>query len=547
MSTPPVTPSPNSPPLHPQLLALPQRLNWSQMLLWATALTVVATLLLPPLYLTFRAFEAGSAAVSALARPSSWAIIGRTALLSLSVTAASALIAIPLAWLTVRSDVPLRRFWAVVSALPLVIPSYVGAYLYASALGPTGLLQQLLEPITGITRLPSIYGFWGALFTLTMLSYPYILLSAQAALRRMDPTLEEIAASLGLNRRQTFLRVILPQLRPALGAGGLLVALYVLRDFGAVAIMRYDTFTRIIFQQYRSFDRIQAAFFALLLVGLTLLLVALEMKTRGRASYDLVGVRATRAPTRTALGAWRWPAFIFCTTIASLGMLLPATVLLYWLGRGLLGGESLGVLGPATWSALGSSVAGAVVTVIAALPVAMLVVRQPGRLSALLERLTYAAFALPGIAVALALVFFGITFARWLYQSYAMLILAYMILFLPQAFGALHTALRQIHPSLEESARSLGRRPIQVFFQITLPLIRPGIIAGASLVFLTAMKELPATLLLAPIGVRTLATEVWTAVSEAYFTRAAAPALLLILCSSLPLALLSVREQKQHL
>ena len=547
MSTKSTTPAPSSTPLRAQLLVLPQHLNWSRMLLWATALMVVATLLLPPIYLAFRSFEAGSAAVSALARPSSWAVIGRTALLSLSVTAASALLAIPLAWLTVRSDVPLRRFWAVVSALPLVIPSYVGAYLYASALGPTGLLQQLLEPITGITRLPSIYGFWGALFTLTMLSYPYMLLGAQAALRRMDPALEEIAASLGLNRLQTFLRVILPQLRPALGAGGLLVALYVLRDFGAVAIMRYDTFTRIIFQQYRSFDRIQAAFFALLLVGLTLLIVAFEMKTRGRANYDQVGVRATRAPTRIALGAWRWPAFIFCATIASLGMLLPATVLIYWLGRGLLSGESLGMLGPSTWSALGSSMAGAVVTVIAALPVALLVVRQPGRFSALLERMTYAAFALPGIAVALALVFFGITFTPWLYQSYAMLILAYMILFLPQAFGALRTALLQIHPSLEESARSLGRRPIQVFFQITLPLIRPGIIAGASLVFLTAMKELPATLLLAPIGVRTLATEVWTAVSEAYFARAAAPALLLILCSSLPLALLSVREQKQHL
>jgi iron(III) transport system permease protein len=516
-------------------------------LLWFGALLVVAALLLPPIYLAIRAFEAGDAALDALFRPATWLIIARSAGLSLAVTAVSALIAVPLAWLTVRSDVPFRRLWAVLTPLPLVIPSYVGAYLFVSAFGPRGLLQQLLEAPFGVTRLPSVYGFWGALCILTILSYPYMLLGAQAALRRMDPTLEEAAASLGQNRLQIFRRVILPQLRPALGAGGLLVALYVLRDFGAVAILRYDTFTRVIFQQYRSFDRAQAAFFALLLVGLTLVLVALEARTRGRARYDQSSVRVVRTPTVVPLGGWRWPAFAFCATIVGLGLVLPALLLLYWLARGLLAGEALGVLGPAATSALLASAAGAVVTVVAAMPIALLAVRHPSRLSALLERVTYAAFALPGIAVALALVFFGITFARSLYQTFAMLILAYLILFLPEAFGALRAALLQVHPSLEESARSLGRRPLQVFFGVTAPLIRPGIVAGAGLVFLTAMKELPATLLLAPIGMRTLATEVWTAVSEAYFARAAAPALLLILCSSLPLALIAVREQRERL
>lgn len=507
---------------------------------------VAAALLLPPVYLALRALEAGDAAWQSLMRPATWLIVARSAGLSLAVTAAAACIAVPLAWLTVRSDVPLRRLWAVLTPLPLVIPSYVGAYLYVSALGPRGLLQQVLESPFGVTRLPSIYGFWGALIVLTLLSYPYLLLGAQAALRRMDPTLEEAAASLGHNRRRIFWRVIVPQLRPALGAGGLLVALYVLRDFGAVAILRYDTFTRVIFQQYRSFDRAQAAFFALLLVGLTLILVALEARTRGRARYDQAGVRAARAPAVVPLGVWRWPAFAFCAAVVGLGLVLPTGILLYWLVRGLLAGETLGVLGPAAWSALTASAAGAAATVIAALPVAILTVRHPSRLSVLLERLTYAAFALPGIAVALALVFFGITFARSLYQTFAMLVLAYLILFLPQAFGAVRAALLQVHPSLEESARSLGRRPIHVFFTVTGPLIRPGIVAGAGLVFLTAMKELPATLLLAPIGVRTLATEVWTAVSEAYFARAAAPALLLIVCSSVPLALLAAREQREQ-
>lgn len=522
-----------------------RQIPWSYIALWAGALLVVAALLLPPVYLVIRALETSDAALQALGRAGTWMVVGRTALLALSVTAATTLLAVPLAWLTVRSDVPLRRFWAVIIPLPLVIPSYVGAYLYVSALGPRGMLQQLLEAPFGVTRIPSFYGFWGALFTLTILSYPYMLLGLQAALRRMDPTLEEAAASLGMQRRQSFWRVVLPQLRPALGAGGLLVALYVLRDFGAVAILRYDTFTRVIYQQYRSFDRSQAAFFALLLIGMTLVLVAFELQTRGRARYDQTGVRAVRSPQVVPLGLWRWPAFIFCGLISFLGVLLPAGILLYWLTRGLQAGETLGVLWQATWGALSASAAGAVVTVIAALPLAILAVRYPSRWSALLERMAYAAFALPGIAVALALIFFGINFARPLYQTYAMLVLAYMILFLPQAFGTLRTALLQVHPSLEESARSLGRRPLMVFVSITMPLIRPGMLAGASLVFLTAMKELPATLLLAPLGVRTLATEVWTAVSEAYFARAAAPALLLILCSSLPLALLAAREQRE--
>jgi iron(III) transport system permease protein len=195
-------------------------------------------------------------------------------------------------------------------------------------------------------------------------------------------------------------------------------------------------------------------------------------------------------------------------------------------------------------NSLTASGVGAAITVLAALPIAILAVRRPSRLTRLLERLTYSAFALPAIAVALALVFFGINYARFFYQTFPMLILAYAILFLPQAAGALRAALLQVHPSLEEAARGLGRGPAQVFLTITAPLIRPGLAAGASLVFLTAMKELPATLILAPIGFKTLATSVWSAVSEAFFAQAAAPALLIVVVSSLSLALFSMRDQR---
>jgi iron(III) transport system permease protein len=518
----------------------------SSIVLWSGALLVAGALLLPTLYLVIRAASAGEGALESLLHARTWAIVGRTVGLALGVTAASAAIAVPLAWLTVRTDLPLRRLWAVLLPLPLVVPSYVGAYLYASALGPRGLAQQALEGPLGITRFPSIYGLPGALLVLTLLSYPYILLSARAALQRMDPALEEASRSLGHGGWSTFLRVTLPHLRPALGAGGLLVALYALRDFGAVAIMRYDTFTRAIYVQYRSFDRSEAALFALLLIGLTLVMLALEGRLYGRARYDQGGSGAPRPPARVALGRWRWPALLFCSLVVLMSLVLPAGVLGYWLVRGLLAGESLAALGPSTWNSLSAAAVSAVVTVLAALPVAFLVVRRPGRLSGLLERLTYSAYALPGIAVALALVFFGVNYALPLYQTFAMLLLAYGVLFVPQAVGALRTALLQVHPSLEETARSLGRGPLHVFFTVTAPLIRPGVVAGAPLVFLTVMKELPATLILAPIGFGTLATAVWSAVSEAFFARAAAPALLIVLLSSVPMALFTLREQREN-
>lgn len=519
-------------------------LRWTSLALWGMAALLAAALLLPIAYLVIRALGAGEAAWQSLFRLRTLEIIGRTLWLALTVTAASASIAVPLAWLTVRTDLPLRRLWAVLTPLPLVIPSYVGGYLMASALGPRGLLQQLLEAPFGVTRLPNLYGFPGALITLTLLSYPYLLLSVRAALSRMDPALEEASHSLGRGAWATFWRVTLPLLRPALGAGGLLVALYTLRDFGAVSLMRYDTFTRVIYIQYRSFDRSQAALLALVLVALTLVFLTLEARTYDRARYYQSQASASRPPTLVRLGRWRWLALGFCVGVVFFSLALPAGTLAYWLIRGLNAGEVIPALGPATWNSVLASGLAAAVTVIAALPVAILVVRRPGALARRLERLTYAAFALPGIVIALALVFFGANHAPWLYQTLPMLILAYGLLFIPQAVGAVKSSLLQIHPSYEEAARGLGRRPVQVFAAITLPLLRPGLVAGASLVFLTAMKELPATLILAPIGFKTLATAVWSAVSEAFFAQAAAPALLIVLMSSLPMTFFILREQR---
>ncbi|MEZ4730960.1 MAG: iron ABC transporter permease [Caldilineaceae bacterium] len=519
------------------------RFSTSTLFFWSVGLLVAGLLLLPTIYLIVRAMGAGETAWQSLLRPRTLETLGRTLWLALAVTALSTVVAVPLAWLTVRTDVPLRRLWATLTPLPLVMPSYVGAYLLISALGPRGLLQQLLQATLGIERLPSFYGFPGALITLTLLSYPYLLLSVRATLMRMDPALEEASRSLGHSAWRTFWRVTIPLLRPALGAGGLLVALYTLRDFGAVALMRYDTFTRVIYTQYQSFDRSQAALLALVLIAVTLLFVTLEARLQRRAQYVQGATGALRPPTVVQLGPWRWPALLYCAVVVLFSLGLPALMLVYWLMRGLVAGERVAGLGAATWNAVVASALTALVTVAVAQVLSLLVVRRPSWLTVLLERLTYSAYALPGIVVALALVFFGANHAPWLYQTLPLLILGYLILFLPQAVGTVRASLLQIHPSLEEVARSLGKGPLRVFLTITLPLLRSGLLAGASMVFLTAMKELPATLLLAPLGFKTLATAVWSAVSEAFFAAAAAPALLIILMSSLPMTILMLREK----
>jgi iron(III) transport system permease protein len=521
-------------------------INWhlSSYFLLLLALLVGALMLLTPAYLLVRTVGAGQSAVDMLLRPSTIQTLGRTIWLATSVTLASAVIAVPLAWLTTCTDLPGKRFWTVTAALPLVLPSYVGAYLFVSIMGPRGIAQQMLQPITGIERFPSVYGFWGAFFVLTLMSYPYIFLTVRAAFKRLDPSMIEAARSLGHTPWQAFWRVTLPHLRPSIWAGALLVSLYVLRDFGAVTMLRYDTFTRIIYIQYGSFtSRSLAAAMALVLIALTAVILFMEMRTRGKASYARQSIGSARMAKPVQLGRWRWPALSFVGGIVTIGLVLPAACLVYWLVRGWMNSQVSVALWQTSWNSLTVSLIASVVAIAAALPVAILSVRQPSRLSHFLERLTYTGFALPGIVIALALVFFGANYTPSLYQTLPMLIVAYVILFVPQAVGSTRSSLLQVPRSLEEAGRSLGHSPLGVFRRITFPLLSPGMAAGMALVFLTCMKELPATLILSPWGYRTLATSVWGNISEAFFAQAAAPALMLILLSSIPMAFLTLREK----
>ncbi|MCK9517576.1 MAG: iron ABC transporter permease [Dehalococcoidia bacterium] len=513
--------------------------------LWLPGLLVVAATLLPLWYLARRATEHGWAPWKETLTTSAGELLLNSLKLSGVVGLVCVAVALPAAWLTVRTDLPWRRAWAVLLALPLAIPSYVMALTVVAALGPRGMLQGWLEPF-GVDRLPEIYGFWGAALTLSAVSFPYVLLVLRAALRTLDPSEEEAARSLGAGPFRAFATVVAPALVPAVAAGLLLVVLYVLSDFGAVSIVRYNTFTRVIFVRYSSsFDRTAAAILGVVLAALALTLLAGELFARNRFASRSQARR--QAPARTVtLGRWRWPAIGFLSLVSLMSLVLPLAVLTYWLVKGINAGTAF----PEMWEPVRHSVtlaaSGSVVTVVLALPIAILATRFGGPLARGLEQLAFASHALPGLVVALALVFFGIAYATELYQTIWMLLAAYVILFLPNALGALRAPLMRQSRHVEEAAAGLGRRPLTVLATITLPLARPGAVAALALVFLTIMKELPATLLLSPPGYRTLPGVVWGASTDALYGSAALPALVLVGVAAIPIALLVWRGDLEH-
>jgi iron(III) transport system permease protein len=495
------------------------------LLLLVPAVVTAGIALLPLVYLVVRATENGlGTVVEVLWRERTARLLLRSAALAVTVTVACLVVGVSLAWLTVRSDLRGRRVWAVVAALPLAVPTYVAAFAWLSLL-------------------PDLAGFWGAAAVLVACSYPYVLLPVAASLHRLDPSGEEVARSLGLSSWQAFVRVTLPQLRPALAAGGLLVALYVLSDFGAVSIMRFDAFTRVIYTSYQSsFDRTPAAVLGLLLVAVTVVLVWLESRTRGRARYAPTGRGSSRPAARVELGRLRPLAVLWVAAVAAVALGLPAAALVYWTAAGSGGALPWASLASAAGTSVTVAALGAVATTLLAVPVGVLAARRGGTLPRLLERASYVGHALPGIVVALSLVFLSVRYAAPLYQRTPVLVLAYVVLFLPLAVGAVHASAAQSPPSLEEVARAAGSRPAAVLRRVTLPLAAPGIAAGAALVFLTCMKELPATLLLRPLGTETLATRLWTETGVAAYSRAAPYAAVLVLLSAVPTYLLGRRS-----
>lgn len=500
----------------------------------AIAAVVALAMVLPIGHLIVRASEA-SDPIGLLTSERVLRFLASTLRLAFAVTTFAVVAGVAVAWLIERSDLPGRRVFSVLAVLPLVVPTYVGALALLAAFGPAGLAVEV----------PGLIGFWGAMIALGLSTFPYVVLPVRASLSLVDPSLEDAARALGDSRMRAFRRALLPQLRAAIAAGALLVFLYVLSDFGAVAIMRYETLTLGIFLEYRSsFDRAPAAVLGVLLVALTGLAIALERWLRGRAVARAAAASVARPASTHHLGRWRWPAFALVASLVIGGAGVPALVLGYWALRGASTSDAADLVRALSTSA-GLSAGAALVAVALALPVALVSVRVRGNLARLIEALATSGYALPGLVVALALVFFSARYLSPLYQTFSVVIAAYVIRFLPESLGAVRSSLVRVDPVLEDAARSLGRGGVDVARTVTLPLIRPGLFAGAALVFLTAMKELPATLLLLPAGADTLATLVWTGAAEGRYGQAAAPALLVLAVSALVLWPLHVQPDRR--
>jgi iron(III) transport system permease protein len=484
----------------------------------------VAVALIPLVYLAVRTSEAGWDRIAAELFTRRVALLaGRTLGLAAVVTAGCLVLGVGSAFLVVRTDLPGRRVFGILAALPLAVPTYIAGFAWVS-------------------MVDGFEGFWPAALVLTLCSYPYVFLPVAAALAGGDPAQEEVSRSLGRGTWRTFTDVTLRQIRPALTGGALLVALYVLSDFGAVSIVRADTFTRAIFLAFDlGFDRTGALVLSSVLVVLTMVVLAGESASRRRgARYARLG-GARRPPIRLRLGRARWPAVAALLTVAALALGVTAVSLGLRMAEGVSRPGSWADVATAAGNSLWLSLAGAALTMALALPLGVLTARAPGPLTTALDRLSYLSHALPGLVIGLSLVFFGINVAYPLYQTTWLLALAYAALFLPLAVAAVAAATAQAPPVLEDVARSLGRGPLTVLRTITLPLTLPGVGAGAALTFLTCMKELPATLLLRPTGTDTLATELWTNTAVAAYAAAAPYAALLVLLSSVPTWLLAAR------
>ncbi|MBD8506556.1 iron ABC transporter permease [Hoyosella sp. G463] len=472
------------------------------------------------LYLVVRALERGPAVVrEVLERPRTLELFWRSSILALTVTVACIILGSVLAWIVVRTDLRGRRILGVLFTLPLAIPSYVLGFIW-------------------VAELPQLTGFIGAATVLTIASYPYVFLPVAAALAAADPAGEEVAQTLGRSRIRAVLSITTRQVWPAATAGGLLVALYTLSDFGAVALMRYDAFTVAIFMSYQgSFDRTPAAILGLILAAAAILLTIAERRAR-RGFAARIATGAPRASRPFVLGPLGVPAYLLAVTVITAGVILPFAAL----GRWMLRSQRVSVAWGEIWAATASTiqVAGiaALATTLAAIPIGLLAARSRSLAARTAESVSYIGFALPGITVGLAVVFIGIRALPQLYQQLPMLVMAYMVLFLPLAVGAIRSAIASIPESLEDVSATLGEPRWRTSIRIVLPLALPGTAAGAALVFLAVAKELPATLMLRPTTVDTLATSLWSHTAELAYGAAAPYAVALILVAALPALLL---------
>ncbi|WP_211318825.1 ABC transporter permease [Nocardioides silvaticus] len=483
-------------------------------LLLLVGLAVAVLALVPLGYVVTTTAELGrQEAVDFLWRPRIGELLWNTVRLLVAGVVASTVLGVAGAWVVERTDVPARGWWHAVLCAPLAVPAFVNGYGWVSTTH-------------------AVQSFPGAVMVVTLSYYPLVYLPTVAALRRLDPAVEEVATSLGRSGWSVFTRVTLPAISPAVLGGALLVGLHLLAEYGALQLLNYPTLTTAILQQYATvFNGPEATLLALVLVTFCLLLLGLELLVRGRRRRARVGSGSSGVPVRVALGRYRPLVLAALTAVALWALAVPLYALTRWLVRGTSASLDVGELAATAGTTLWLALLGGLTATAVAVPVVWLAVRHRGLLTTAIERSVYTASAMPGIVIALALVTVSIRVVPTLYQTVLVLLLGYTILFLPRAVVSVRSTFELVPPGLEEVARNLGCSGPAVARRVTLPLVLPGLAAATALVSLAVATELTATLLLAPLGTNTLATQFWSDASSIQYGAAAPYALALIVLS----------------
>jgi len=480
------------------------------------ALLAAALAVVPLAYLFIQALDAGwERVLQILGRSDVLQLTLRSVGLALVVGLLAGLVGTTTAWLVERSDIPAPGFFHVLVVIPLAVPSYVAAYAW-------------------VTWWPVTASFLGATAVLTLTTIPLIHLYVTAVLRGLDPAQEEAARSLGRGPLYVMVHLTVPQVRRAIAAGVLLASLYVLADFGAVAIMRVPVFTWVILGAYRAgFDPSRAAVLAVALVLVSLLFIVSESLARGRGEPTTSARGAIRETVQVPLKTLRPVAVCALILLASISVGFPVASYIYWWfgGRSEVELEEF-IRALLTTLTLGGTVA--VAAVLVALPLAWVVSRFRGVLSVGAERAVMLAHSLPGIVVALSFVYVGVRVLQPIYQRWPLLVLAEVALTMSLALGVLRAAFEQQPLVLTEVGRASGNSRFFVFVRVTLPSVLPAIAASLAIVAITTAKELPALLLLRPAGSDTLSTRLWAWAGVSDDASVAPYALTLIAFSVLP-------------
>jgi iron(III) transport system permease protein len=488
-------------------------------------------------------------------------LLGNTLSLVLGVGVGVTLLGVSLAWLTSLCEFPGRKWldWALM--LPFAIPAYVLAFVFVGLLDFAGPVQTLLREWFGSgLRLPRVRSTGGVIVVLVLVFYPYVYLLARTAFLAQGKGLMEAARVLGLSPWQAFWRVALPVARPAIGAGLALALMETLADFGAVSVFNFDTFTTAIYKTWYGFYSLSSATqLASLLLLAVMLLLYTEHRARGASRPG--NERARSAPLYPLRGVKALAASAWCGLVFLCAFVVPMLQLLAWFwqrGRFDLDERYVGLILHTLY--LGGLAA--LITVALAMLLAFARRMAPTRRMQALVGLANLGYALPGsvLAVSIMLAFswldrhlviplsgiLGGDGKPLLLGSLSALLLAYLVRFMAVAHGPLESSLGRIRPSLPEASRSLGVGGVRLFRRVYLPLLVPGTLSAALLVFVDVLKEMPATLLMRPFGWDTLAVRVFEMTSEGEWARAALPALTLVLVGLLPVIGLIRRSARRY-